>query len=84
MSFQWSAAAAAGLVRRSSFGASDALKIVSRRSVEDAAEPSAGTDPAAFLWFGIALLNVVAWLPVFIFVSWQPGAHRLFEKSPRY
>ena len=78
MSFQWSAAAAAGLMQRSSFGASDALKVVSRRAVEDGASSPAEVDPAGLVWFGLVLLNVITWLPVLIFVSRrrQSGVYR--------
>ena len=68
MSFQWSAAAAAGLMKRSSFGASEALNVVTRRSLEDGASSPPEANPAALLQLGLIFLNVIAWLPLLIFV----------------
>ncbi|RYP74039.1 hypothetical protein DL771_003228 [Monosporascus sp. 5C6A] len=71
MSFQLTAAAAAGLYKRSNFDASDALGAIAKRSTE-----SSGQDQLRRIVntsIGLVVINIVVWLPVFILLGYTVG-----------
>ncbi|RYP15781.1 hypothetical protein DL765_005507 [Monosporascus sp. GIB2] len=68
MSFQLAAAAAAGLYKRSNFDASDALGAIAKRS----ADSSDMRILNALIC--LVVINIVFWLPVFIFLSYMVGS----------
>ncbi|RYP42000.1 hypothetical protein DL767_000631 [Monosporascus sp. MG133] len=71
MSFQLTAAAAAGLYKRSNLDASDALGAIVKRSAE-----SRGQDLALRVlnsWIGLVVINIAVWLPVLVFLTYTVG-----------
>ncbi|RYP91113.1 hypothetical protein DL770_002769 [Monosporascus sp. CRB-9-2] len=71
MSFQLMAAAAAGLYKRSNFDASDALGAIVKRSAESGERDLLLRILNALI--GLAVINVVVWLPVLIFLHYTVG-----------
>ncbi|RYO85567.1 hypothetical protein DL766_007538 [Monosporascus sp. MC13-8B] len=72
MSFQLAAAAAAGLYKRSNFDASDALGAIAKRSAESGEQDLALRILNALV--GLVVINIVLWLPVFIFLGYTVGS----------
>ncbi|RYP44777.1 hypothetical protein DL768_008788 [Monosporascus sp. mg162] len=71
MSFQLMTAAAAGLYKRSNFDASDALGAIAKRSAESGKQDLSVSLLNALI--GLVVVNIVVWLPVFVFLCYTVG-----------
>lgn len=68
MALHISASAAAGLYQRSTIGLTDVLNVISKRSTPG--DDPRDVDLANNAFFALAIINIIIWVPVFLFVSY--------------